>query len=122
MIAKPVAMRLAAELDWMPGYKESKGYQDSLADALGAVCIDKQHGKSIINRWREMNRFAPMPADIYEIAAQDASERAGFNPNEKLCRMCGGTGWSVFLGPMPKELAASQTPGVVRCECMRRAS
>lgn len=118
MIDELTAAKLAEKIAWMPGYKDSEEYQDSLLSALRSAARDEAHGRSIVNRWKENNRFAPLPADLYEMAAKDASDRAAFDPTEKACPVCSGTGWAVLLGPMPRHLAASQCPGVQRCSCV----
>lgn len=122
MIALSFAVRQVQRMAGLRYFKSEDVPVKELAHALQCVASDDKAAEGYIDAWLMSNTEAPTPADMYELASQAARRVPEFNPNETPCRLCGGTGWSVFLGPMPKHLAACQTPGVVRCECMRRAS
>lgn len=93
-----------------------------LVKALRSISRTEAEAEGYVDLWIAGNSESPTPANVYELSTQQARSGPVFNPEEESCPDCLGTGWVVLLGPMPRHLAATQSRGALRCECMRRTA
>lgn len=99
MVEEQVAKRQILRLSGLSKFPLAKSEADKAArlELLGAlqrVSRDPEHAGRIVSRWLEENRFAPTPADIFEIGRQSDYE---YQPQHWTCADCGGTGWREVL-------------------------
>jgi hypothetical protein len=94
-VAKRQTLRLTGLSKFPLGHSEAeKAARMELVGALQRVSRDPEHAGRIISRWLEQNRFAPTPADIFEIGRQSDRE---YQPQHWTCAACDGTGWREVL-------------------------
>lgn len=99
MVETAIAKRQVLRVSGLSGFPVSDSDVDVAArqevvSALQRVSRDPEHAGRIISRWLEENRFAPTPADIYEIGRQSDHE---YQPQHWTCAHCSGTGWREVL-------------------------
>lgn len=89
MITAQQASQFVKRFSALRDFKSEPEAQRELILALQQSAQSIDHADVIVTQWLEFGRFAPTPADLYEVAARTRQPAP-----ENACRQCDGTGFA----------------------------
>lgn len=119
MISEDFAFEQLDRLSGLQYFPNKPAALLELARTLQQIAPTEQDAVRIVDAWLQVNPHAPTPAALLDLAASRAAKTDFWDSHERPCEACGGTGWTVLIGPVPEHLATAPSLGVVRCHCFQ---